>query len=100
MNNTILISQKALVKVINATTQYQNAVNELLSSIQLVEPPKDEWITTTEANSITGISRTKLCRMAVDKECEAKRVGKNWRFPRTKVENMTFIYKENTVNSR
>ena len=100
MNNTILISKEALAKVINATTQYQNAVNELLSSIQIFEPSQDEWMTTTEVQDLTGISRTKLCRMAVDQECEAKRVGKHWRFPRSKVENMTFIYKNNTANNR
>ena len=100
MNNTILISQEALVKVINATTQYQNAVNELLASIQTAEPSKDEWITTKEVHNITGISRTKLCRMAINQECEAKRVGKDWRFPRSKVEDMTFIYENNTVYNR
>ena len=62
MSNTILISKEALAKVINATTQYQNAVNELLSSIQIFEPSQDEWMTTTEVQDLTGISRTKLCK--------------------------------------
>jgi excisionase family DNA binding protein len=57
-------------------------------------------MTTKEVIELTGISRTKLCRMASDGECEAQRVGKNWRFPRSKVEDMTFIFKNNTVNNR
>ena len=100
MNNTILISKDALAKVISATTQYQNAVNELLSSIQTVEPSKDEWINSKEAQKITGISQEKLARMARFNECEAKRVGKDWRFPRSKVEDMSFIYENNTADSR
>ncbi|MGD8113820.1 MAG: helix-turn-helix domain-containing protein [Sphaerochaetaceae bacterium] len=100
MSNTILISQEALAKVINATTQYQNAVNELLSSIQRVESSKDVWITSKEVQKITGISKEKLARMARLNECVAKRVGKDWRFPRAKVEDMSFIHENNTADSR
>jgi len=37
--------------------------------------------------------------MARNGECVAKRVGSDWRFPRSKVEDMTFI-KDDTAVSR
>ena len=100
-NQSITIDQSAFEKLVQASAAYQNAVNEVLASMQIEQPfIKDEWITTAEAQQLTGISKEKLSRMARLGECDAKRVGKDWRFPRSKVEDMTFIYANNTADRR
>jgi excisionase family DNA binding protein len=98
---SITIDRFAFEQLVKASAAYQKAVNEVFASIQIEQPfIKDEWITTAEAQQITGISKEKLSRMARLGECNAKRVGKDWRFPRSKVEDMTFIYANNTADCR
>lgn len=50
----------------------------------------DEWISTQEAADICGLNRSTLNRYALSGQCEAKRIGGVWRFPRSRVENMSF----------
>lgn len=98
---SITIDRFAFEQMVKASAAYQKAVNEVFASIQIEQPfIKDEWITTAEAQQITGISKEKLSRMARLGECNAKRVGKDWRFPRSKVEDMSFIYANNTADCR
>lgn len=100
-NQSITIDRFAFEQMVQASAAYQRAVNEVFASMQLEQPfLKDEWITTKEAQQITGISKEKLSRMARLGECTAKRVGKDWRFPRSKVEDMSFIHENNTANRR
>ncbi|PKL28525.1 MAG: hypothetical protein CVV46_05995 [Spirochaetae bacterium HGW-Spirochaetae-2] len=100
-NNTIVLDRSAFERMVFAATAYQTAVNEVLATITTEQPSKkDEWINTKEAQQITGISKEKLSRMARLGECEARRVGSDWRFPRSKVEDMSFIHVNNTAESR
>ncbi len=96
MKDRITIDRLAFEQMVQATAAYQRAVNEVFASIQIEEPfIKDEWITTRETQQITGISKEKLSRMARSGECIARRAGKDWRFPRSKVEDMSFIHANN-----
>jgi len=96
----ITINRSAFEKMVQATVSFQVAVNEVFASMQIEEPfIKDEWITTRETQQITGISKEKLSRMARLGECIARRVGKDWRFPRSKVEDMSFIHSNNSAKS-
>jgi len=100
-NQTITIDRSAFESMVRASAEYQKAVNQVFASIHVEEPfLKDEWINTKETQKITGISKEKLSRMARLGECVAKRVGKDWRFPRAKVEDMTFIHENNTADRR
>lgn len=100
-NQSIIIDRFAFEQMVQASAAYQTAVNEVFASMQLEQPfIKDEWISTTETHQITGISKEKLSRMARRGECVARRVGTDWRFPRSKVEDMTFIHDNNTAKRR
>jgi hypothetical protein len=55
------------------------------------ESMKDEWINTPEASAISGINQSTLSRYALTGQVEAKRVGGRWYFPRSKVEDMSFV---------
>lgn len=55
------------------------------------QPESDEWISTKEAAEICGIDRSTLNRYALTKKVEAKRIGGLWKFPKSKVEDMSFI---------
>ena len=100
-NQSIIVDRTAFEQMVQASAAYQKAVNKVLASMRIEQPQiKDEWITTKETRQITGISTEKLSRMARLGECEAKRVGMDWRFPRSKVEDMTFIHDNNTAKRR
>jgi len=60
-----------------------------LSFLQIAD--KDEWITTAEACDICKVDKSTLTRYAKIGRVEAKRVGSQWRFPKSKVQNMTFL---------
>ncbi|MEA5033374.1 MAG: helix-turn-helix domain-containing protein [Sphaerochaeta sp.] len=55
------------------------------------ETQKEEWITTPEAAKISGINQSTLTRYALTEQVECKRVGGRWYFPRTKVEDLSFV---------
>ena len=52
---------------------------------------KDSWITTGQAAAICKMDRSTLTRMALTGKCEAKKVGKQWRFPEARVMDMSFV---------
>jgi hypothetical protein len=52
---------------------------------------REEWIPTAEAAKISGINRSTLNRYALTDQVEAKRVGGRWLFPRSRVEDLSFV---------
>jgi len=69
--NTVTINKQALDSVLRAQLAFERSVLELLNSLTFEPiPQKDEWISTSEVKEITGISKTKLCKMA--------RHGQSW----------------------
>ncbi len=55
------------------------------------QPKAEEWITTIEAARICKIDRSTLNRYALTGRCEAKKIGGLWRFPKARVQDMSFI---------
>lgn len=55
------------------------------------ESLKDQWITTQEAANMSGINASTLSRYALTGQVICKRVGGRWKFPRSKVEDLSFL---------
>lgn len=71
----------------------QSEIDMLYAELNQPELDKDEWISSKEAAAICKISSGSLTRIAKEGRCEAKRVGNVWRFPKSKVEDMSFMHK-------
>lgn len=56
-----------------------------------LENPTEEWITTQEAAEICKIANSTLSRLAKQNRCVAKKVGYYWRFPKSQVQDMSFL---------
>lgn len=70
----------------------QSEIDILYAELNEPELDKDEWITTKEAAAICKIPSGSLSRIAKQGRCDAKRVGNSWRFPKSKVEDMSFMH--------
>lgn len=77
-------------RMLSMVTQELELIERGLKSQEASNP--DIWITTQETAKLCNISKATLCRMAVSGACEAKRVGQQWRFPKSRVIDMSFIY--------
>jgi excisionase family DNA binding protein len=55
------------------------------------QPEPEEWISTQEAADICGIDRSTLNRYALTGKVEARKLGKLWKFPKSRVEDMSFL---------
>jgi excisionase family DNA binding protein len=81
---------KHLRTVINLALE---ELEELEAAIEF-SPAPDKWISTEEAATICGISRSTLNRYALTGKCEVERIGGRWKFPKSKVEDMSFLKKD------
>ena len=72
-------------------TLLSQKLDDLEARLSYPIPHKESWITTNAAAAICKIDRSTLTRMALTGKCEAKKCGKQWRFPETRVKDMSFI---------
>ncbi len=66
-------------------------LDELEVKLSSEQVRKESWITTNQAAEICKMDRSTLTRMALTGRCEAKKVGKQWRFPESRVKDMSFV---------
>jgi response regulator of citrate/malate metabolism len=55
---------------------------------------KEEWISVDEAAAICGMSKATLNRYALQGIVEARKIGKFWRFAKSKVQDGSFAVTE------
>ena len=78
-----------LRQILNLGLERLSMLESRLDFMQIAE--KDEWITTAEASAICKVDKSTLTRYALIGRVEAKRVGSQWRFPKSRVQDMTFL---------
>jgi hypothetical protein len=69
-------------------------LESLLTSDEDIDFRKGErWVSTAEVSRITGFDPSTITRKAVKGEIVARRIGGRWKFPKSKIDDLS-LFKE------